>query len=297
MMDLELTRIFVKIAQVGSFTRAAAILNLPKSTVSKAVSRLERLSGTQLLSRTTRSLTLTAAGRAFYDSTLEPLLLIEDAQKSLHGQDSMLSGLIRLTAPEDLGAVVISPLIAKLSISHPGLDFELLYSDEVLDLVKSGLDLAVRLGKVPPSSFKVKKCGQVVLVAVAAPAYLKKHQAPQHPKDLKNHSCLSISSQRMRREWTLQSTTKRLSVPVESRLVSNQMSSLRNMTLAGAGIALIPYFLCREDLQEGRLIRVLAEWQSPGIPVSLIMPSSSSRSARLKITVDHLHRSLTAVLS
>src|SRR4051812_36061970 len=110
-MDLELTRYFVKVVQNGSFSRAADLLKLPKSTVSKAITRLEHDTGTKLLLRTTRSLTLTAAGRAFYDTCLGPVHILEDAQKSLYGQDSILSGTLKITAPEDLGAHVISPAV------------------------------------------------------------------------------------------------------------------------------------------------------------------------------------------
>lgn len=131
-IGIELTRIFVKVIQHGSFSKAADSLKIPKSTVSKAISRLERETGTKLLLRTTRSQTLTASGRAFYETCLEPLQILEDAQKSLFGKDAIIAGKIRITAPEDLGTHVIAPIIGELSQSYDKLFFELLYLNKVV---------------------------------------------------------------------------------------------------------------------------------------------------------------------
>src|SRR6266566_5612916 len=189
-MELEPTRIFVKVVQQGSFSRAAELLKLPKSTVSRAVSRLETESGTKLLLRTTRSLTLTASGRAFYESCVGPIHALEDARKSLDGQDSIVVGTIRITAPEDFGTLVVSPAIGKLAKEHTGLVFEMHYTEKFVDLIKDGYDLAVRLGKLSPSRLKVRRFGEVAIIAVAAPEYLKQRPAIKKPQDLAMHDCM-----------------------------------------------------------------------------------------------------------
>lgn len=287
-MDLELSRIFVKVVQNGSFSRAADLLKVPKSTVSKAVTRLERTTGTKLLLRTTRSLTLTAAGRAFFDACRGPIHLLEDAEKSLHGRDSILSGPLKITAAEDLGNAVIAPAIAEFSRQHRELSFELVYTDEVVDLVKDGYDLAFRIGAPAESSFKAKRVGDVLLIPVAAPAYLKSVDKIRVPRDLEARDCLSYNDQTIHTRWHLRRERESVSLQVTPRISSNQMSSLRQATLAGAGVALLPQFLCTADLSAGRLVRVLPGWSSPPMPVSMISPLPTSSSVRLKLTAELL---------
>lgn len=295
-MELELTRLFVKVAQQGSFTRAAAVLKLPKSTVSKSIRRLEEETGTKLLIRTTRALTLTAAGRAFFEACAGPVQTLEDARKSLSGADSVMQGLVRITAPEDLGGYAVAPVVAELSRRHPGLNFELHYTDAVVDLVRDGFDLAVRIGRVAPSNFKVLRLGEVSLVAVAAKSYLERFPKIRRPEDLAPHCALSFSEGRLRDRWPLRSAAGTRTVKVNPRVASNQMTSLLKMAVAGGGVALVPAYLAAADLREGRLTRLLPEWASPGLPVSLLSPLPTASSARLKITADLLTERLRRLL-
>jgi DNA-binding transcriptional LysR family regulator len=295
-MDLDLVRVFVKVIQNGSFSRAAELMHLPKSTVSKAVTRLEKETGTRLLLRTTRSLTLTPAGRAFYDTCLGPLQTIEDAQKSLYGQDSILSGSVKITAPEDLGNEVIAPALAELARKHPALTFEMIFTDEVIDLVKQGFDLAVRIGRLNESGLKAKKIGEVTLVPVASPAYLQPSLKIQHPKDLLKHDLLSLHPRASRLEWHLRSKKESIRVPVKPRVTSNQMSSLLRAAAAGGGVAFVPAFICRREIAAGQLLRVVPEWAGNGMNVSLISPLSLSSAARLKLVGDHLFSAIQRAL-
>ena len=295
-VEIELTRIFVKVVQNNSFSRAADILKMPKSTVSKAVTRLERETGTKLLMRTTRSLTLTAAGRGFYEASLGPILQLEDAQKSLHGQDSILTGVVKLTAPEDLGSFVIAPAIAELSQRHPDLRFELEYTDEIVDLVKDGFDLAVRIGRPTDSTLKLKRIGEVILIPVASAQYLKGKDKIRQPIDLTAHACFSVHIQGSTDRWTLKSAKGTVHVPIKSKISSNQMTSLMQMALVDGGVAFVPSFLCKQHIENGELIRLLPDWSGVGIPASIVTPLAPSSSARLKLTVDHLHSALSAAL-
>ncbi|RYZ66284.1 MAG: LysR family transcriptional regulator, partial [Proteobacteria bacterium] len=204
MVELESTRVFVKVIESGSFTKAADLLRIPKSNVSRAVGRLESETGTKLITRTTRSLTLTAAGRAFYDSCRGPILTLEQARLSLDGRDSIVAGLVRVTAPEDLGNLVLAPTLAELSRKHPALSFQFQYTDQVVDLVREGYDLAIRLGKLRDSSMKAKKLGAIRLVLVASPKYLKDMPAISNPEHLMQHRCLTYAGSQSR-EWILRS--------------------------------------------------------------------------------------------
>lgn len=296
-MDLELTRIFVKVVQQGSFSRAADLLKVPKSTVSKAITRMEKETGTKLLLRTTRSLTMTASGRVFFDASLAPVQALEDAQKALYGKDSILSGQVKITAPEDLGIEVIAPAIASLARKHAGLGFELLYTDTVVDLVKDGFDMAVRIGRPAESSFKAKRLGEVILIPVASPKYLQNSDKIRAPKDLEVHTCLSYRDQGLSSRWNLRNKKESAQVHVRSRILSNQMTSLLKMAVAGAGVALVPHYLCRASIAAGELEYVLRGWGCPDFPVYMITPLSVSSSARLKITADFLAESIERALA
>jgi DNA-binding transcriptional LysR family regulator len=296
-MSLDLVRVFVKVVQSGSFSKAGLLLRLPKSTVSKSVARLERDTGTKLLLRTTRSLTLTSAGRAFYESCLGPMSLIEEAQRSLQGQDSMLQGTLKITAPEDLGNEVIAPALATLARKHPGLRFELLFTDEVVDLVEQGFDLAVRIGSLKESGLKAKKIGEVVLVPVAAPAYLKGRDKIEKPRDLLAHDCLSLYPRATSVEWTFRSARETVRVPVQPRILANQMTSLLRSAANGAGVAFVPSYLCRRELDSGKLQRVLPAWSGDSFGVSLVSPLSIASAARLKLVGDFLVAEVQSGLS
>ncbi len=286
-MDLTLVHIFIKVIKSGGFSKAADALRLPKSTVSKAITRLETETNTKLLLRTTRSQTLTAAGKAFYDSCVGPLETIENAQKSLYGSNTLVSGTIKLTAPEDLGSEVIAPAAGKLARRHPNLSFELIYTDEVLDLVKEGYDLAIRIGRLRESSLKVKKIGELKLILISSPNYLKDNSKITKIEDLKSHDCLVLGNRTIMSQWTLKSSSSSSQISVNPRIVSNQMSSLLKAVIAGGGISLVPAYLAEPYFKSEKLVRVLPQWSSPGLPVSILSPLPFSTSARLRTTVDY----------
>lgn len=292
-MEIELSRIFVKVIQHGSFSSAADVLKLPKSSVSRAISRLELESGTKLIIRTTRSLSLTEAGREFYEACLPAVLILEEAQKNLEGKDKTISGTIKLTAPEDLGISVISPAIAELSLKYPALNFDFRFSDSVVDIVKEGFDIAIRLGKRVDSGLKLSHAGEVVLIAVASPEYLAKNDKIKHPKDLKEHTCLSHY---WSKQWTMKSAKGVVTIPIKTKVTGNHMISMLSMSVAGCGVAFVPRYLCEDHLKSGKLIHVLPEWKSPPILASIITPVSPSSSLKLKTTVAAIQRALNEAL-
>lgn len=288
-IPIELIQIFVQVVKNGSFTKAAQQLRLPKSTVSKALSRLEKETGTPLLIRTTRQQHLTSTGQKFYEACSGPLELIETASKSLSGQDPHVTGNIKLTAPEDLGVQIIAPVVAKLCQKYPGLNFELIYTDKIVDLVKNGFDLAVRIGNLKENSLKAKTIGYLQPVLVAAPSYLKNKPKLTQLEDLIHLDCLSLPPINSTIIWTLknkQGISRTITVP--PRLICNQMSGLLSATLAGGGIALIPSFLCRPYIQDKSLVPLLPHWSCSNLPVSFVSPLPFSSSTRLRIITDEL---------
>lgn len=281
-------RIFVKVLQLGGFSSAARQLKLPTSTVSRTISRLEDRTGTKLLVRTTRSLKATAAGLAFYESCTGPIQALEDASLSLSGQDSMLTGLVRLTAPEDIGEHVVSPLVGTLVRNYPGLTFELLYNDDLVDLVGQGFDIAIRIGRLKTSSLVARRVGDVTLIIVASSGYLDPSPPIRLPKDLQAHDTLSLAMLPYRRSWALTSGKRTVNVEVQPKVTSNQMTSLVNLAVQGAGLAYVPRYLCRRLIEERKLVHVLPSWSGVGLPVSIVSTPGTSKAIRNKTVIDHL---------
>ncbi len=294
---LEDIRVFVKVLQLRSFTQAAKALSLPTSTVSRSVAKLEEETGTRLILRTTRSINPTAAGLRFYENCLEAVQTLEEARTQLNGTDALTQGTVRLTAPEDIGEAILSSVIGSLTRSHPGLSFEVDYTDRVIDLVQEGFDLAIRLGKLKSSRMTVKRVGKVNLILVASPAYLEANGAVKRPEDLSQKSCLCLNRPQMRKTWNLKNGSKSLSIAVNPRVTSNQMTSLITMAIQSAGIAFVPSFLCHAQLRTGRLVQVLPEWKGEEVPVSLVVSQGKAKSARLKLVSDRLAKEITRRLS
>ena len=295
-ISIEITRLFVKVIQHGSFTNAAKALGVPKSTISKALLKLESETGTKLLIRSTRNQTLTSAGRAFYESCLGPIQQLEDAQKSLYGHDSLISGKIRITAPEDLGSHIVAPAIAQLCQKHPKLSFELLFTNQLVDLIKDGFDLAIRIGNLKESQLKMIPLGNLSMILVASPSYVNKNPPIHKPTDLKMHECLTLTSSPLRKIWPLKNNKLRSVITIQSRLESNHMTSLLSAAIAGGGVLLCPNYLCKEFLQNGSLIRVLSDWTAGDLPVSLLTPLGISSSGRLRILSEELSRVLKSAI-
>ncbi len=288
MMEIESVRIFVKVVQLGSFSKAATLLKLPKSTVSRTVSRLESESETKLLLRTTRSMTLTLAGQVFYESCLGPVTALEDARKTLTGKDSLLSGLIRLTAPEDIGLEMVTPVLSKMTKTYPGLNFQLNYTDSVVDLVKEGFDIAIRLGKLSSNRYKAKRIGEIKMILVASPNYFKGRSIPKSPDELINHDCISFNLGSKNMSWVMLKNGSRRNINANIRIQANQMSSIFKFSKSGIGIGLLPYFLALKHIESGELIRVLPEWEGASYPISIVTPPGQGQSKRLKLITDHL---------
>jgi LysR family transcriptional regulator, regulator for bpeEF and oprC len=296
-MDLESTRVFVKVVQQGSFSKAAAILKHPTSTMSRIVSRLEKEIGTQLLLRTTRRITLTPAGRELYERVAGHIEAIEEARRSVEGNDRSLKGRIRITATEDLGAFVVTPIIGRIIKKYPDLSFDIYYTNEVLDLVKEGYDLALRIGHLNPSRFKSVRLGQLSLVSVASPGYLESRNKIKRPKDLAEHNCLIFGSSSDVTKWSLHSKNEKIKVSIRPHSTANQMQSLVTLAAAQAGIAFVPYFACKREIREGSLVRVLPDWSIANYEVHLVSPNISGMPTRVKKVAEEIAGSTKSILS
>ncbi len=285
-MKLDAMALFVQVAHAGSFTAAAGVTGLPKSTVSQRVAELETALGVRLLHRTTRRLSLTAAGQVY-------LTHCETMLDAAHAADAAISrlrdepaGNLRLTAPEASGILLLPPLLAAFHARYPAVSVECVITDAHLDLVAERIDLALRTGQLGDSSFVSRRVGTVRRVLVASPGYLQQHGTPAQVADLGRHQLLLHD---VLPEWPLQSDGRIVHIPAASAaLRANNLNTLRGLAIAGAGIALLPWFMVRDALEAGSVQLVLPEHPPTDNSYYAVYPGRSHRPAALSALLEFI---------
>ncbi len=293
--DLEAWGIFAKIAETGSFARAAAELKLSKPTVSKAVARLEERIGTALFNRTSRRLSLTESGRQAAAGAARLLAEGEAVEALATLQAVIPSGMVRMSAPMSFGVANLAPLLPELFAAYPNITIDLHLSDEIVDLIGGGFDLALRIAALPDSSLRARHVCRVRRVLVGAPAYFANREKPRSPRDLAQHDCLGYTYVPNPDRWRfLRASGEEEVVTLRGPLRANNADALRPMLLAGLGLAVQPEFAVSEDLKAGLLEVLMPEWTMPPISVNLVTPPGRHRPARVAAVIEFLARRLAA---
>ena len=248
---------FVRVAEARSFSEAARRLGLSKSAVSKQMAALERRLGARLLNRTTRRLSLTEAGRRFYERAARILAEVDEAELEIARQAEAPRGRLRVNAPMTFGVMHLGRAVAEFLAEQPEVEVELELDDRYIDLVDEGYDLAVRIADLPDSSLVARKLAPARHVVCAAPAYLAKRGAPASPRDIAAHNCLVYSYRAGSRAWRFAGADGPMLAPPAGNLVCNNGEVLREAALAGLGLALAPTFIVGAELKSGALVEVL----------------------------------------
>lgn len=290
--DLGLLRLFVQIIDNGSLSAAARELGIGLPFASRRLRQLETLLGVRLLQRTTRRQSLTEEGRLLYQHAQQLLAELAAVERRLSQRSETISGHLRITAPVALGRRRIAPLLARFQARHPSLGVQLQLTDSVLDLVESGIDLAIRYGTLHDSSYISRPLAPNHRILCASPDYLRRRGMPRHPGELSRHDCLQIGQQ-FQADWRFEGDTP-LTVRITATLASNDGEVVHGWALAGHGIARKSIWDVADDLEGGRLVRVLADYPVPAAPLHAIYPHGRHLAPRVRAFIDYLREQLSA---
>ncbi|ACB94612.1 LysR family transcriptional regulator [Beijerinckia indica] len=288
--DLEAWAIFAKVVETGSFAAAAAELGITGPTVSKALGRLEARFGERLIHRTSRRFSLTETGRVLAIRAAQILAEGEAIEAEAQAKSATPRGKIRLAAPMSFGLRHVSPVLPEFLAMYPNVSIDLQLDDRMVDLVASGIDVALRIADLPDSSLLARRLCPVHRWVVGTPSYFERHGTPLRPRDLASHACLSYNYLMSGEIWHFKDTKGvEESVSINARLSSNNAEALCASLEAGEGIALQPDFIAWQAVKAGRLIAVLTDWTSSPLALNLITPAGP-RAIRTQVLLDFLTR-------
>ncbi len=290
-MDLNEMLVFARVAQTGSFTTAAVDLGMPKSTVSRKVTELEARLKARLLNRTTRKVSLTDVGRTYYDYCSRIAGEIEDAERAVGNLQEVPRGVLRLTTGPNVA--FLGPILNDYLRRYPEVRIEVFCTGRTVDLIEERFDLAIRAGMLSDSTLVARSLGKVRWFLVGTPAYLKKQGRPRSTDDLKQRDCIMFGTAPSGATLRLENAGKTVHVEPPARLIVNDFDLVHAAALAGLGLALLPAYLCLDDIRAKRLERVLRDWEAPAVPIQVVYPSARHISPKVKTFVEHLQRRTT----
>jgi len=280
---------FARVVESGSFARAAERLDVSVSSVSRQVSDLEAHLDARLLNRTTRRLSLTESGRAFYERCVQLLVDLEEAEELASAGTTRPRGTLRLTCGTTFGVRHLAPAIAQFVARHPQMRFDVELSDRAVDLVDEGFDAALRIGKIGSQQLVGRKVGQTRLVCCASPEYLERHGVPRTPEDLSAHVCLTYEYSPQKNVWPFQDESGNdRSVRVDGPVHANQGEFLVALAVAGLAITIEPDFIVGSEVRAGRLVPLLRAFQAPPSNIYMAYPSRRHLSAKVRAFADFL---------
>ena len=290
MQNIQQVVAFAAAARNGSFAKAARELSQTPSTIAKSIGRLESQLGVKLFHRTTRQVSLTADGQQLFSQCQRILDEVELLRSAAAGARGEPSGLLRIEAPLTYGKRVVLPVLAKLLERHPRLRIDARLSDQVSDVIREGLDAAIRTGALGDSRLVARQIGQQSLVVCASPAYLERHGTPRIPADLGQHQCLlfRMPSSGRDRPWQFRTDGDIVEVQPDSRLRLGDGEALVDAAIAGLGIAQVPDYMAADAHGAGRVVEVLREFRAPPIPISVVYPTSRMLPPRVRVLIDAL---------
>jgi DNA-binding transcriptional LysR family regulator len=288
MDKLESLRAFAKVVELGSFSEAGRALRLSRSAVSKYIGELEDELGVQLLNRTTRRVSPTENGQAYFERVLGILGDLDAADQAVTQLQATPRGLLRVNAPMSFGTLQLGPAIAEFMQLYPELRIQLVLSDENVDPLQDGLDVTLRIADLESSSLIARKIVPIARVICASPDYFGARGVPSHPNDLRDHNCLTYGFLSTGNQWKLSGKDGDHWIQPSWTLCVNNAEVLRDAAIAGRGIALIPTFIGEDALRTGRLRTCLDDYQAPPLALYALYPPTRHLAVKVRLFIDFL---------
>jgi DNA-binding transcriptional LysR family regulator len=286
---LSAIQVFAQVVESGSFAKAAERLGVSTSATSRHVAELEAHLQTRLLNRTTRRVSLTESGRAFYERSVQLLADLQEAEQEASSAAVVPHGTIRLTTSVNFGVRHVAPAIAAFLGAYRDVRFDVSLADRVVDLVEEGFDLAIRIGTPGADNLVARKLGETRLVPCASSAYLERHGSPKTPEELATHNCFTYEYVSPRNLWRFRDRSgAERSVRVSGTLHSNNGDLLAEVAASGAGIVFEPAFIVGPDVRAGRLVPLLQDFEPLPVPIFAVYPSRKHLSAKVRRFVEFL---------
>lgn len=279
---------FAAVVDAGSFVRAAEVLQISKTAVSRLVAELEARLGVRLLHRTTRRLSLSAEGEAFHARCKELLAGVDEAEAEVTAGASEAVGLLRLNVPVSFGLLQLAPLWPAFLRQHPKVTLDVTLSDRVVDLVEEGYDLAVRIARLPASTLVSRKLGATRLVLCASPEYLRRRGTPAHPDEIARHTVFSYTLLASGETWHFDGPQGPVSVKVTPAMRSNSGDTCCAAALQHQGIVLQPTFMVGQHLRSGALVEILPAYRSFELGIHAVYASRRHMRPKVRVLIDFL---------
>jgi LysR family transcriptional regulator for bpeEF and oprC len=280
--------VFVQVVDAGGFTRAAEHMQLPKASVSTMVQALEKSLSVKLLHRTTRNVSVTSDGAAYYERCLQILSDVREAEDSLSRNRASPRGRLRVDCSTAIAADIIIPALPDFFTRYPDIALELGCGDRPVDLIEEGVDCAIRGGVLPDSNLVARRIGVIQFVTCATPAYLAAHGTPQHPHDLDRHRCINFFSSKTGKifEWDFAKGEETIMVGTPSNLAVNDSVAYLRAGLAGLGVLQVPSYALDGHVADGMLVPLLTDWTTAPLPINVVYPQNRHLSAKVRVFVE-----------
>ena len=285
-MDISVFRTFVSVVDEGSFSTAALRMGISRILCSKHVADLEAHLGVRLLTRTTRKVTPTPMGLSYSRDLREVLARLDAATESVKAASGNLSGTLKIGSPIFYTLKVLQPHLLDFMERHRDVQLQIVLDDGASDIIGDGFDAVIRIGNLKDSTLYARKLHTVRIMLVAAPDYLDRNGRPERPADLLRHDCLHYTNLPGNLTWPLRRGSRTIRQPVRPSFFSNNTELLHSMAVNGRGLALLPEFIIRDDVEAGRLVILMPEYALPDLPVSLVYPSGKLLTGAMRSFLD-----------
>ncbi|MDE8558445.1 transcriptional regulator [Pantoea agglomerans] len=286
---LDCDRMFVTVLETGSFSAAALRLGTSSSQASKLVSKLEQQLGVQLFKRSTRALSPTDVGRSYYERVKNLLDAFETLDASVRESATTPTGRLKISAPGSFGTAVLSPVLVAFARRYPLIELDVSFSDRAVNIVDEGFDMAIRIGNLSDSSLVARRLGEVHVRIAASPIYLEQFGTPQHWRDMAQHQCIIDTNFRDPWHWPFASDDGEIvTVPVRGRLRFANTEACLQAAVAGLGIARLPGFIAAPALQQGDIVRLLDNFDTPPLGLFVVYPPARHLAHRARLLIDFL---------